>query len=150
MAQAQPRGFMKMEGATIQGDSKAKNFEGQIIVLDLSFGVTQSGTYEKDTKHIKTYLSEVSVRKYVGASSAELLQACAKKTPFTKVQLVILGRLQATLERVIVTGISTAVQGEDEHPTEVITLSYEKVEWLSWTDKDKGTGSFDIILNELE
>lgn len=149
-SQHNPKGFMKLEGAKIQGDSNAKGFEGQLKVLNFAFSVTQSGSYETERKSVQTNLSEVTVTKFMGASSSELLQACAKKIPFTKVEIVIIGKLQITLERVLITSVHASVNTEDEHPTESVSLSYQKVTWLSWTDKDKGTGSFDLILNELE
>jgi type VI secretion system Hcp family effector len=149
-SQHNPKGFMKLEGAKIQGDSNAKGFEGQVIVLNLAFSVTQSGSHETERKSVQTNLSEVTVTKFMGSSSSELLQACAKKVPFTKVEIVIVGKLQITLEHVIITSVHVSVNTEDEHPTESVSLSCQKVTWLSWTDKVKGTGSFDLILNDLE
>lgn len=145
-----PRGFMKIEGVKIQGDSKAKDFEGQTIVLDLSFSVMQAGRFEKERGSIMTNLSEVSVRTYVGAQSAELLQACAKKVPLTKVTIVMMNKVQLTLEDALITNVSLSMGADEEYPTGAISMSYRKVEWLSWTEKVKGTGSFDVILNELE
>jgi type VI secretion system Hcp family effector len=140
------KGFLKMQGPKIQGDSNVKSYEDQIAILDLSFGVTQSGKYEKDPKTIITNASDVSVRKYMGASSPELAQACAKKTAFDKAVITFPGRLALTLEKVIVTSVNPSLNVEEDLPTEVITLGYRKAEWTYEAEKGKGTGAFDLDL----
>ena len=138
------KGFLKMEGPKIQGDSDVKDFPEHIAILDVSFGVSQSGKYEKAPKTIITNASDVSVRKYMGASSPELCQACAKKTPFDKAVITFPGRLKLTLEKVIVTGVNPSLNAEEDLPTEVITLGYRKAEWTYEAEKGKGTGAFDL------
>jgi type VI secretion system Hcp family effector len=138
------KGFMKLEGAKFQGDVSIKGYEDQIAVLDLAFGVTQSGKYEKDPKTIITNASDVTVRKYMGASSPELAQACAKKTPLTKATITFPGRLTLTLTSVIVTSVNPSLNVEEDLPTEVITLGYRKAEWTYEAEKGKGTGSIDL------
>ena len=138
------KGFLKLEGPKIQGDSNAKGFEGQIAILNLSFGVSQSGKYEASPKTIITNATDVSITKYMGSSSPELSQACAKKTPFTKAVVTFPGRLTLTLEKVIVTGVNPSLNVEEDLPTEHITLGYRKAEWTYEAEGGKGTGAFDL------
>ena len=138
------KGFLKLEGPKFQGDSDVDGHKEEIAVLDLSFGVTQAGKYEESPKTIITNASDVSVRKYMGASSPELSQACAKKTPIKKAVISFPGRLTLTLEKVIVTGVNPSLNVEEDLPTEVITLGYRKAEWTYEAEKGKGTGAFDL------
>jgi type VI protein secretion system component Hcp len=138
------KGFLKLDGPKFQGDSDVNKFEGQIAVLDMSFGVTQSGKYEASPKTIITNATDCSIRKYMGASSPELAQACAKKTPIDKATITFPGRLTLILSKVIVTSVNPSMNVEEDLPTEVITLGFRKAEWTYEAEKGKGTGEFDL------
>ncbi len=144
MANLVQKGFLKLEGPKFQGDSTASGFEDQIAVLDVSFGVTQAGKYEATPKTIITNATDCSVRKYMGASSPELAQACAKKTPIDKATITFPGRLTLTLSKCLVTSVNPALNVEEDMPTEVITLGFRKAEWTYEQDDKKGTGAFDL------
>lgn len=144
MANLVQKGFLKIEGPKIQGDSTVKGKEGQIAVLDVSFSITQAGKYEATPKTIITNATDCTVTKYMGASSPELAQACAKKTPITTATIEFPGRLTLTLRNCIVTKVNPTLKVEEDMPTEIITLGFRKAEWTYEQDDKKGTGAFDL------
>ena len=133
---------MKAEGATFQGDSTHPKFKGQMVVLDIAFGVSQLGGHDKNATPTPQ-ATEVSVRKYLGASSPELAQACALKTALTKVVVTIPDLSEMTFETCHIKSTHPSLNVEEDHPTEVVTLSWRKLKWTYGKDP-KGTGEIDL------
>lgn len=144
MANLVQKGFLKIEGPTIQGDATISPHSGEIAILDVSFGVSQAGKYEAKPKTILPNATDCSIRKYMGASSPELAQACARKTAIDKATITFPGRLTLTLSRCLVTNVHPSLNVEEDMPTEIITLSFRKMEWVYEQDDKKGTGDFDL------
>ena len=81
-------------------------------------------------------------------ASPSLATACATKQQFPKAEIsVTAGTKDAyyrlTLEKVIVTSISTSISAGESHPSESFTLSFRKGTWVYGTAK----GGYDLETN---
>lgn len=124
--------FLKIEG--VDGESLDSKHSGEIDVLAWSWGMTQSGSM-----HVgggggtgKVAVQDVSITKYVDKSSATIMnQTCAGKH-FPNAVLVIrkaggdpLEYWKLTMNKVLITSISTGGSGGEDQLTENLTLNFE-------------------------
>jgi type VI secretion system secreted protein Hcp len=140
--------FLKL--GDIKGKATSKNFKDQIVLQNMSYGISQGGQWEEQNQlsgRITTF-SDLSCVKLMDVSSPSLATACATKQQFKEAVLsVTSGTKDAyyklTLEKVIVTSISTAISGGEAHPSESFTLSFRKGTWEYGTAK----GGYDLETN---
>ena len=126
--------FLKIDD--VKGESKDSKHAEEIDVLAWSWGVTQSGSF-----HVgggggsgKANFQDISFTKYVDASTPTLLQSCASGKHFKKAVLTVRKAggeqedyLVITMEKVLVSSVSTGGSGGEDRLTENVTLNFAKV-----------------------
>jgi type VI secretion system secreted protein Hcp len=139
--------FLKLEG--VDGESKDDSHKKEIDVLSWSWGASQSGT-----GHVgggsgagKVSVQDLSVTKYVDASSHLLLLDCCNGQHIKKGTLVVrkagatpLEYIKLTMEDIIVSNIHTGGSGGEDRLTETITLNFSKFKYEYTPQKADGSG----------
>jgi len=141
--------FLDIEGE-IKGESKDKAKKSQIDILAWSWGASNAGSF-----HVgggggagKANFNDISCTKWIDLASAPLLLYCANGDHFPKATLTVrkagknpLEYLIITMEKVLITSVSTGGSGGEDKLTENITMNFEKVE-VKYTEQtatgDKG------------
>ena len=137
------------------GDIKAKattdKFKDQIVLQNMSNAISHGGQWEEQDKLSGriTNFSDLSCVKLMDVSSRALATPCALKTQSNDAVIsVTSGTKDAyyklTLEKVIVTSISTSISAGESHPAESFTLSFRKGTWEYGTAK----GGYDLEANK--
>jgi type VI secretion system secreted protein Hcp len=128
--------FLKIE--TIDGESVDKTHAKDIDILAWSWGLSNSGTTHQGMGggSGKANFQDISVTKYVDASSHALLLACATGEHFTKAKLVVrkagktpLEYILIEMEEVLITSVSTGGSGGEDRLTENISLNFAKIKF---------------------
>ncbi len=128
--------FLEIEGE-ISGETQDKTFKdkGGIDVLAWAWGISQSGSF-----HVgggggagKANFQDISVTKWIDKSSPILMLYCANGDHFPKAVLTVrkagktpLEYIKITMEKVLVTSVSTGGSGGEDKLTENITLNFAK------------------------
>ncbi|MCX9156619.1 type VI secretion system tube protein Hcp [Niveibacterium sp. 24ML] len=137
--------FIKI--STIDGESNDSTHKKEIDILAWSWGMSQSGT-----THVgggggsgKVSVQDLSLTKYVDASSNALMLACCKGSHLDQATLVVrkagdtpLEYIKITLEEVLVTSVSTGGSGGEDRLTENVTLNFAKVKFEYQPQNAKG------------
>ncbi len=137
--------FLKITG--VEGESTDKSHKGEIDVLAWSWGMSQSGT-----THMgggggsgKVNVQDISLTKYVDASSNALMLGCCKGTHFDEAVLVVrkagdtpLEYIKLTMKEVIVSSLSTGGSGGEDRLTENLTLNFAEFKYEYQTQSTKG------------
>lgn len=153
-------------GAKIKGESqdKVQGPRGDIDVLAWSWGMSQSGT-----THLgggggsgKASFQDISITKYVDASSQAIMNHLAKGSHIDKCVLLVRKAgegqqkyIEITMEEVIVTSLSTGGSGGQDLLTENISLNFAKVAFSYFKQDAKGVVTsagdfkFDISKNAV-
>jgi type VI secretion system Hcp family effector len=146
--------LLNIENGAIPGNSTVQGFEGQTVVLNVSFGVSQAGVWEEgeEISGRDTSFHEMKITKVQDNGSPILAQASALKTQFNEAVLtlfVVDGDSQvfmtARLEKVIITSVGSKLFPGEAIPSEVFTLSYRRAFWKVDPEAEKG---FDLDLND--
>jgi type VI secretion system secreted protein Hcp len=128
----------------IKGESRDKTHKEKIDILAWSWGVSNSGT-----AHVgggagagKCNVQDLSVTKYVDASSSALLLACCNGQHFTDAELIVrkagenpVEYIKLTFNEVMITAVSTGGSGGEDRLTENVTINFAKVKF-SYTEQD--------------
>lgn len=141
--------FLKI--GDIKGESTDKAHKETIDVLAWSWGMSQSGT-----THMgggggsgKVSVQDLSVTKYVDASSNALMLACCNGTHYDEAKLTVrkaggepLEYIKLTMKEVIVSSVSTGGSGGEDRLTENIVLNFAefKFEYQEQDEKGKPKG----------
>lgn len=141
--------FLKIE--TVKGESLDKTHKGSIDILAWSWGMSNSSNAHAGggAGAGKVNVQDLSVTKFIDASSTALALACANGTHFTKAVLTVrkagktpLEYLKITMdEKVFVNAYTTGGSGGEDRLTENIVLNFAKVK-VEYT-KQKSDGSAD-------
>lgn len=133
----------------IEGESTDSKHGKEIDVLAWSWGMSQQGT-----THVgggsgagRVSVQDLSIMKYVDASTNELIKACCDGTHYPEAKLTVrrvdndpLEYIKLTMKEVIVTAVSmTGSGGEDRH-TETVTLNFAEFKVEYTPRKVDGTG----------
>ena len=138
--------FLKLD--KIGGESIDAKHKGEIDILSWSWGTSQSGTTHQGTGSGagKVNVQDISVTKWVDASSADLFKACAKGMHIPKALLTVrkagtnpLEYIKILMEKVMVTSVSTGGSGGEEQLTENVTLNFAKVDYKYCSQKEDGS-----------
>ena len=139
--------FVKVDG--IKGESQDDAHKEEIDVLAWSWGASQSGT-----THMgggggsgKVNVQDLSMTKYVDASSCALLQKCSDGSHIKDAVLVVrkaggetpLEYVKITMSDIIVTSVSTGGSGGEDRLTENVTLNFSKYEVSYFGQKTDGS-----------
>ena len=139
--------FLKIEGEDVKGESRDSVHTEEIDVLAWSWGMTQSGSF-----HVgggggsgKVNVQDISITKYIDASSPNLLKACASGQHFDKATLTVrkaggeqLEYLVLEMDKVLVSSVSTGGSGGEVRLTENVTLNFAKFKTAYTPQSDKG------------
>lgn len=133
----------------IEGESTDKTHGKEIDVLAWSWGMSQSGT-----THMgggggsgKVNVQDISITKYVDASSHALIGACSTGTHYPQALLTVrkagknpLEYVKITMKEVIVTSVSTGGSGGEDRLTENVSLNFAEFKFEYTPQKPDGTG----------
>ena len=131
------------------GESTDSKHGKEIDVLAWSWGMSQSGT-----THMgggggsgKVNVQDLSITKYVDASTHLLMKACCDGTHYPEVKLTVrkagktaLEYIKLTMKQVIVTAVSTGGRGAEDRLTENVTLNFAQFKIEYTPQKADGTG----------
>lgn len=137
--------FLKLHG--IEGESADKVHNKVIDVLAWSWGMSNSGTTHLGTGGGagKVNVQDLSITKYVDASSHALIAACCKGTHFDDATLIVrkaggtpLEYIKIHMHEVMVVAVSTGGSGGEDRLTENVTLNFAKFKYIYQPQDDKG------------
>ena len=141
--------FLKL--GDIKGKSTSEKFPDQIVLQNVSYGISQGGHWEEKEVHSGriTTFTDLSCVKLLDAASPALSTACALKTQYDDAVIsVTSGTKDAyyklSLEKVIITSIHTSISGGEALPQESFNISFRKGTWEYGTAK----GGYDLEKNK--
>ena len=137
--------FMILDG--VKGESKDAVYKDDIDVLAWSWGLSQSGSFHTGAGGGagKANIQDLSFTKWQDKSSPVLMQKCAQGDHIDTATLVVrkagtnpLEYFNITMEKVMVTSVSTGGSGGEDKLTENVTLNFAKVRVEYQPQSDKG------------
>ncbi len=151
-----------IKGESIDKDPAHKE---SIDVLAWSWGLSQSGSFHGGSGGGagKVSVQDISITKYVDSSTTALIVAACKGTHIDKAVLTVrkagdkpLEYIKITLEKVLVSSLSTGGSGGEDKLTENLSLNFAKfkVEYTKQAEKGgkdaTSTAAWDIPGNAAE
>ena len=140
--------FLNM-GPNIKGETRDKTQKSKkdIDILAWSWGVSQSGSFHTGGGGGagKANFQDLSATKYIDTASHALLKHCSDGTHIDK--CVLLCRkaggkqekyIEITMEKCMVTSISTGGSGGEDRLTENISINFAKIKFEYFEQDDKG------------
>jgi len=157
--------FLKL-GDTLKGESRDKTHAGAIDILAWSWGMSNSGTAHMGggAGAGKVNVQDISVTKYVDASSAALMLACATGQHLDTADLIVrkagttpVEYIKINMTECMITAVSTGGSGGEDRLTENVTINFAKVKF-EYTEQDpqgkaktpSKTMTYDIAQNVKE
>ena len=136
----------------VEGESQLKDFEGDIDILAWSWGMSQSGTFHMGSGGGagRANFQDLSVTKYIDKSSADLMYHCASGEHYGKVEVVVrkaggeqMEYLRITMEKVMITSVSTGGSGGEDRLTENVSFNFAEVEVVYTPQDEEGNEDSD-------
>jgi len=137
--------FLKL--GDIEGESRDSSHAKEIDVLAWSWGMSQSGTTQMGGGGGagKVSVSDISITKYVDASSHLLISSACKGTHHPEATLTVrkagdkpLEYIIIKMKEVMVTSVSTGGSGGEDRLTENISLNFAEFEFNYQPQKATG------------
>ena len=140
--------FLKL--SDIKGEAHDAKHKEEIDVLAWSWGLSNAAS-----SHMgggggsgKVNVQDISITKHVDTSSNALMLACASGSHIKQADLVVrkhggkspLEYIKFKFSDIIVTSVTTGGSGGESLLTENVTLSFAKVQFDYFKQKDDGTG----------
>ena len=153
--------FIKI--GSIKGEAVDHKHADEVDVLAWSWGLSQSGTMHTGGGGGagKVAIQDLSFTKYVDKSSANLMLSCSNGEHFDQALLTVrkagkspIEYIKITMEKVLVSSVSTGGSGGEDRLTENVTLNFRKVKMEYSPQKEDGTADaaitygWDIATNE--
>ena len=140
--------FIKIDG--VQGESTARGHEGEIIALNYSWGMSQSGSMHMGGGGGagKVSVQDLAFTHYIDKASPVLMKYCASGKHIEEVTVVVeravtdsppVPYLIIKLSRVLVSSVSTGASAGGERPTENVTLNFAQFSVEYVPQKSDGT-----------
>ena len=132
---------------SVKGESTDNKYAESIDVLAWSWGMSQSGSFHHGSGGGagKASFQDISITKYIDASSPNLMLYCANGKHYEHAQLIIRKAGEGAQEYlkikfidVLVTSVSTGGSGGEDRLTENVTLNFAKVEYEYRKQKKDG------------
>jgi type VI secretion system secreted protein Hcp len=139
--------FLTLE--PIKGESKDATYKEKIDVLAWGWGVSNSGSASVGggLGAGKVNVQDISLTKYLDASTPDLLKSCCSGKHFDEAKLIVrkagdkpLEYLIITMSNVIVTSVTTGGSGGEDRLTENVSLNFAKVA-VKYTVQDQKSGA---------
>lgn len=140
--------FIKLEAPGLEGESNDHKHKGEIDVLAWSWGVSQSGTFHHGGGGGagKANVQDLSLTKWIDKASPKLLELTCSGEHIPKATLVVrkagkspLEYVKMTMEKLMVTSVSTGGSGGEDKLTENVTLNFAKIK-VEYEEQDDATG----------
>lgn len=147
--------FLKLKD--LKGESVVTGHEDEIQILSWNWGLSQMGTTHRGTGGGagKVDVQDISVVKYVDASSPNLTLACCNGKHFEEGTLTVrkagekpLDYLIITMNDLIVTSVSPGGSSGDENVVENVTLNFAKFKFSYQPQDNKGAkagGAVEVV-----
>ncbi len=141
-------GDMFLKLADIDGESKDDAHAGEIDILSWSWGMTNAGSMDSGGGGGtgKCSVEDISITKYVDASTAKLGLCCAQGSHIKEGTLVVrkaggdpMEYLVIKMSKILVTSVSTGGSGGGDKITENLSLQFAEVEVNYKVQKDDGS-----------
>jgi type VI secretion system secreted protein Hcp len=147
----------------IKGESKDDKHKEEVDVLAWSWGLSQTGSFAHGAGggSGKVSVQDISLTKYVDASSTALMLAACKGTHIKQAVLTVrkagdtpLEYIKITLDSVLVSSLSTGGSGGEDRLTENLSLNFAKFKVEYTTQADTGgkgstsTAAWDVAANK--
>jgi type VI secretion system secreted protein Hcp len=139
--------FLTLE--PVKGESQDKTYKDKIDVLAWSWGMSNSGTAHlgKGAGAGKVNVNDISLTKYIDASSPDLMKSCCNGKHFGEGKLIVrkagekpVEYLVVTMTDVLVTSVSTGGSGGEDRLTENVSLNFAKVNVKYTPQEQTGAG----------
>jgi len=158
--------YLKFSDDKFKGESRDSKHKEEIDILAWSWGLSNSGTAHMGggAGAGKANVQDVSVTKYVDASSPALMLACATGEHIDSATLVVrkagttpLEYITIVMTECMITAVSTGGSGGEDRLTENVTINFAKVKFEYKEQDAKGaakspskTMTYDIAQNVKE
>lgn len=131
--------------ANVAGESLDKTYTNKIDVLAWSWGMSNSGSAQVGggAGAGKVNVQDLSLTKYIDASSPYLLLACCNGTHYTTATLIVrkaggsaaVEYVKIIMTEVLISSVSTGGSGGEDRLTENVSLNFGQVEF-DYTPQD--------------
>lgn len=147
--------FLTIEDGKIKGESKDKKNKDAIDVLSWSWGLSQTGTMHGGGGGGagKVNVQDLTITKYVDRASPDLMLSMCQGTHYKNAKLTVrkaggaepLPYLVITLEKVLVSSMTSGGSGGDERLVETISLNFAVVKVQYQPQKEDGTKDGGVV-----
>jgi len=144
--------FLKIQG--VDGESKDSKHKKDIDVLAWSWGLSNSGSAQTGggAGAGKVNVQDLSITKWMDASSPHLVLACCSGKHFSEVTLVVrkaggdnpVEYLKIKLQEVLISAVTTGGSGGEDRLTENVILNFAKFNFDYTPQDDKGAAGTPI------
>jgi type VI secretion system secreted protein Hcp len=141
--------FLKIEGEDIKGEAVDAAHKDEIDVLAWSWGATQSGSMHtsKGGGSGKVNVQDISITKWVDSATSPIFKSVCNGESFKKCTLTVrkagkspLEYLVITMEKCIISSVSTGGSGGEDRLTENISINFAKFKVAYTPQKEDGSG----------
>jgi len=140
--------FLNM-GANIKGETQdsAQKAAGDIDILAWSWGMSNAGSFHGGGGGGagKANFQDISLTKYIDKASTAIMIALAKGSHIPECKILIRKAgegqqkyMEITMDKVLVTSVSTGGSGGEDRLTENVTLNFAQVKVEYFTQNEKG------------
>lgn len=145
--------LLKIDG--VDGESVIADHEGEIDVLSMDWGMSNSGTMHMGGGGGtgKVNVQDINITKYVDKSTPSLIRACCNGEHFTEAELIVrkagkeaLDYFKVKMAPVLITSVTTRGSGGEDRLTENVSLNFAKMDVVYVPQKEDGSGDAEVTL----